>query len=72
MHGNVWDWCEDWYANYPAGALTDPKGPETGTSRVLRGGSLDRDASIARSSYRYYNSPTGWHVSYGFRLAMTP
>ena len=72
MHGYVWEWCEDWYANYPAGAGTDPKGPATGIGRVLRGGSFYDIASIARSSYRYYNSPTGWHVSYGFRLARTP
>jgi len=72
MHGNVWDWCEDWYANYPAGALTDPKGPETGTSRVLRGGSFYLTDSLARSSYRFtYGSPSSRIDSYGFRLART-
>jgi formylglycine-generating enzyme required for sulfatase activity len=72
MHGNVWEWCEDWMADYPAGALTDPKGPGTGTSRVLRGGSFDRVASIARSSFRYYDAPSLRYYSYGFRLAKTP
>ena len=71
MHGNVWEWCEDWMADYPAGALTDPKGPGTGTSRVLRGGSFDRVVSIARSSFRYYDAPSLRYYSYGFRLART-
>jgi len=45
MHGNVWEWCEDWEGDYPAGAITDPKGASTGKSRVLRGG---RSTSMVR------------------------
>ena len=75
MHGNVWEWCEDRYADYQAGAVTDPKGAETGTNRVLRGvrgGSFADDWSAARSSYRNFYSPTLRTGDTGFRLAKTP
>ena len=71
MHGNVWEWCEDWKADYPAGAATDPMGPATGSSRVLRGGSFNFAPSLARSSQRFNNSPTYLYFSLGFRLART-
>ncbi len=71
MHGNVWEWCEDWKADYPAGAVTDPKGPATGTYRVLRGGSFINVVSTARSSLRVYNSPTLRYSYGGFRLTRT-
>ena len=73
MHGNVWEWCEDWHAEYPTGAVTDPKGPLIGNGRVYRGGSfLDQNGeSVARSSLRNYRSPTFRNRNLGFRLAMT-
>jgi formylglycine-generating enzyme required for sulfatase activity/uncharacterized protein YodC (DUF2158 family) len=73
MHGNVWEWCEYWYEDYPAGAVTDPKGPATGALRVLRGGSFFIFGSNARSSYRVndYCSPANRDYSIGFRLART-
>jgi formylglycine-generating enzyme required for sulfatase activity len=73
MHGNVWEWCEDWLGDYRAEAVTDPKGPTNGTSRMLRGGAFTNNVSEARSSYRINNiSPSSWHVNVGFRLAKTP
>jgi formylglycine-generating enzyme required for sulfatase activity len=71
MHGNVCEWCEDWYGDYPTGAATDPKGPATGTYRVLRGGSFAGGVSWARSTIRYTFAPT-YRINFGgFRLART-
>jgi len=72
MHGNVWEWCEDWSGVYQAGSVTDPKGPATGELRVLRGGSFARDESEARSSNRYDIAPFGRYGDNGSRLARTP
>ena len=71
MHGNVWEWCEDWHGEYPF-AETYQKEPATGENRVLRGGSFFADASGARSSCRGNFAPTYRFVSTGFRLARTP
>ena len=69
MHGNVREWCEDWYGEYPEGVVTDPKGPAIGFSRVMRGGAFDGNTSNARSSARYNSTPTLRYISVGFRLA---
>ena len=70
MHGNVWEWCLDWYGNDPGGAVTDPAGAERGSSRVLRGGSWNLHAQYCRSAFRYRNSPAGRYNSVGFRLSL--
>ena len=72
MHGNVWEWCQDWKGDYPSGSVTDPTGPSSGSGRVTRGGSWDRDAGLCRSAFRGRLVP-GDRINYlGFRLAFSP
>ena len=67
MHGNVWEWCSDWKANYPNGPLTDPMGPASGSSRVLRGGSWNNPGTFLRSAQRNLYSPGSRINTLGFR-----
>lgn len=70
MHGNVQEWCQDWYGDYPTGSAIDPSGVTEGTYRVLRGGSWDNDARYVRSANRLYNSPDYRYYIIGFRLVL--
>ncbi|MCK6528456.1 formylglycine-generating enzyme family protein [Myxococcota bacterium] len=68
MAGGMWEWCGDWYGEYPESS-TDPTGPATGTSRMMRGGSWISDAHQARAAERAGSHPEYTHYSIGFRLA---
>lgn len=69
MHGNVWEWCQDWLGDYPQDPVADPKGPDEGARRVLRGGSWISYAWDVRSAYRLASVPETRNVYVGFRLA---
>ncbi|MCP5518843.1 MAG: formylglycine-generating enzyme family protein [Verrucomicrobiales bacterium] len=70
MHGNVREWCSDWYGIYPGGDVTDPKRPSSGSNRVFRGGGWYCDAQDCRSANRDRNSPSCTSNDLGFRVAL--
>ena len=72
MHGNVWEWCSDWYGDYPTGHVTDPQGPTTGVKRVFRGGCWSSVSAFCRSAYRYTYAPSYRDALVGLRLALSP
>ena len=69
MHGNVWEWVNDWYENYSAGAQTNPQGPSKGTYKVYRGGGWNLIAQFCRSAKRRYIEPARKFNYIGFRVA---
>ena len=68
MHGNVWEWCWDWYGDYNTFDLISPAGTSTGTDRVIRGGSWNNSAAHTRSAYRGSGTPAVRGSLIGFQL----
>jgi formylglycine-generating enzyme required for sulfatase activity len=71
MHGNVYEWVQDWYGGYAAEPVTDPQGPASGSDRVLRSGSWNDNARYCRAASRVYDASCSRNEFFGFRLLRT-
>ena len=69
MAGNVWEWTADWYGNYTSEVVNNPTGPDTGTYRVIRGGSWGSGTGDLRVAIRFNDNPSGRYNSFGFLCA---
>jgi len=72
MHGNVLEWCSDWYGYNTTTPQTNPTGASTGTKRILRGGGWIDKAQMCRSAIRHSYSPSGLTGGFGFRIVLVP
>lgn len=70
MHGNVWEWCQDWKGDYSFNSVVNPKGPLSGSDRVIRGGSWSDHAGYCRSAFRGWHGPAYQFSGLGFRLVL--
>jgi formylglycine-generating enzyme required for sulfatase activity len=68
-HGNLFEWCWDWYGSYSSGAQNNPRGPVSGVVRISRGGSWSDTGTVLRSAYRGVINPSGRLNFLGFRVA---
>ena len=71
MHGNVGEWCQDWFRLYPSGEVTDPQGPPVGSVRVFRGGSFQNEANDCRSARREGEPQLRREFDVGLRIALS-
>jgi formylglycine-generating enzyme required for sulfatase activity len=77
MHGNLFEWCQDWYGPYPGGIALDPQGPATGSNGMALGGSWAESGRLCRSGFRlivgdHGNDPASRYNSIGFRVVLAP
>ena len=70
MHGNVFEWCQDWFEDYAAGDAKDPTGPSAGSARVIRGGSWNVEPSDCRSAFRFSLDPSNRLSPIGLRVVV--
>jgi formylglycine-generating enzyme required for sulfatase activity len=70
MHGNVYEWCKNWYGKYPKGTVTDPKGPRSGSYHVVRGGCWQSTPEACRSADRSISPPSRLSNYCGFRVVL--